>query len=320
MSILEELKSRGLGEGNEEEETELDAVCDGEEEDKSETLGSLLELLSQMRPSDDDDDDDDDGDDDDDDDGMDADDYHNKAVGYARRDQHRRATEICMEGLKRYPKNVDLLADTVKYSSNCGDLAVAEIHYRKLRKLPFCCWNWRAFTFSFDYLLASDPVGHEDELRFLVARYKEVLPYEERAYVSESELEEALGNHDRSMEALAESIQCHSNACQSALKLADKQFERGMYADVVNTCNYGLAASVDPQPSINIPYLLLLRTMAKDHLLLRKATQEPVTAAEVNRIDGEYQLLLQEFPHQMLRYDDAIRARRTVLKFISLAD
>lgn len=74
--------------------------------------GNILELLSRMRglmPNSD-------GDEDMDDNDMDSDDYHNKAVDRARRGRNREATDICMEGLKKFPLNVDLLADTIKYS------------------------------------------------------------------------------------------------------------------------------------------------------------------------------------------------------------
>lgn len=320
MSNFDEIKSFNLFGGNEEEAEKEEAIS-GEvidaEDEKSESLSSILDLLSQIRSLSSDDDDDDDSDDSDDDNGMDADDYHNKACDYARRGNYKRASNLCIEGLKRYPMNVDLLADTIKYSSKSGDMRVADTHYLMLRELPFSRWNWRAFTFSCDYLLERNPIENEEEIRLLVKQYKTVLPYEEKACMAESELENALGNHEQSMNVLADSIQHYSNASQCALHLADMQFERGMYEDVVKTCNYGIAASVEPQPSINIPYLLLLRVMSKDHLLITKANHEIVKASEVNAIRDEYKLLLEEFPYQMMRHSGAIEARRSVLKFVS---
>ena len=213
--------------------------------------------------------------------------------------------------------NVNLLADTINYSSKCGDMRVADTHYFMLRKLPFSRWSWRAFTFSCDYLLANNPIENEEEIRLLVKQYKTVLPYEEKACVAESELENALGNHEQSMKILAESIQHYSNAPLCALHLADMQFARGMYKDVVKTCNYGIAASAEPRPSINTPYLLLLRVMSKDHILVAKANHETVNISEVNAIRDEYKLLLEEFPHQMMLHSGAIEERRSILKFVS---
>lgn len=317
MSNFEEIKSLNIFDCTEEEEEKEEAI-NGEvieaEDEKSESLDSIFELLSQMGSSSSDEDDEED--DFDDNNSMSADDYHNKAIEYVHRDKYKRATDLCIEGLKRYPMNMDLLADTIKYSSKSGDMRVAEAHYLMLRKQPFNCWNWRAFTFSCDYLLESNPVENEEEIRVLVEQYKSILPYEEKAYMAESELENALGNHEQSMKVLADSIQHYSNASQCALRLADMQFERGMYVEVVETCNYGIAASAEPQPSINIPYLLLLRAMSKDHILITKANHEPIKESEINAIRDEYKLLLEEFPYQMMCYSGVIEARCSVLKFV----
>lgn len=317
MSNFDEIKSLNLFGGNEGENKNEEAIGGemiGTVDAKGKPLDSILEMLSQMRdPSTDDADDDFDNDDN----VMDADDYHNKACDMARRGNYKRASNFCMEGLKRYPMNVNLLADTINYSSKCGDMRVADTHYFMLRKLPFSRWSWRAFTFSCDYLLASNPIENEEEIRLLVKQYKTVLPYDEKACVAESELENALGNHEQSMKILTESIQHYSNASVCALHLADMQFERGMYEDVVKTCNYGIAASAEPWPSINTPYLLLLRAMSKDQILITKANREIVTASEANAIRDEYKLLLEEFPHQMMLYSRAIKERRSILKFVS---
>ena len=138
----------------------------------------FLSHMSGMMSSDDDDDDDDNEASD-----MDADDIHNKAVEYARRGKSREAAEICMKGLTTFPLNVDLLADTIKYSSEAGEMGTATKHYNTLKeKVPFQRWNWRAFTFAFDFLMKENPIANECECRSIVENYKVVLPYEERAY------------------------------------------------------------------------------------------------------------------------------------------
>ena len=181
MSNFDEIKSLNLFGGNEGENKNEEAIGGemiGTVDAKGKPLDSILEMLSQMRdPSTDDADDDFDNDDN----VMDADDYHNKACDMARRGNYKRASNFCMEGLKRYPMNVNLLADTINYSSKCGDMRVADTHYFMLRKLPFSRWSWRAFTFSCDYLLASNPIENEEEIRLLVKQYKTVLPYDEKA-------------------------------------------------------------------------------------------------------------------------------------------
>mgnify|MGYP000418201430 FL=1 len=275
--------------------------------------GNILELLSRMRglmPNSD-------GDEDMDDNDMDSDDYHNKAVDRARRGRNREATDICMEGLKKFPLNVDLLADTIKYSSEAGDMQTAADHYSILKaNVPFQRWNWRAFTFSFDYLLKKDPIANEDECRHIIAHYKKYLPYEEKASMAESELEEALGNAESSMNVLKEAIRTYANASQCALRLADMQMDRGLFADVLATANYGIAASAEVQPTINVPYLYYIRALAKDHLLHKKVyAGEPVTKEELEALKEEYDLILDEFP-ELMRHAHTIKMRAKMLKFV----
>lgn len=334
-----------------EAEAQVDTVFDGEvvedngEGNNSEALGSLLELLSSMSDhslgTHNNDNDDDDNEDNADDDGMDADDYHNKAVDYANRGQKKAAAEFCMTGLKRlFPEtyetsimqaesfandskspslNVDLLADTIQYSSDAGDMANAAKHYAVLKEfIPFQRWNWRAFTFAFNYLLKADPVGNEAECRTIVENYKKYLPHEEKASMAESELESALGNAEQSMNVLKEAIRTHTNAPQCALRLADMQLERGLYEDALATTNYGIAASAETQPSINIPYLYYVRTLATDHLLHKKACSgDPINKEDLDALKEDYELLLSEFP-ELIRHTRTIKMRAKMLKFIKV--
>ena len=268
---------------------------------------------------DDDEFDDDDDSDDSDDSDMSVDDYHNKAVDRARRGRIREATELCVMGLKKFPLNIDLLSDAIKYSSEAGDMNTAKEYYTLLSEnVPFTRWNWRAFTFSFDYLLKADPVANADACRNIVNSYKKFLPYEEKASMAESELESALGNDERSMQVLKEAICMHTNASQCALRLADMLMDRGMYEEVLSTANYGIAASAETQPSINVPYLYYLRALAEDHLLHKKVfLGKEVSEDEVEVLKREYQLLKSEFP-ELMGYARTIQLREKLLKFINL--
>lgn len=291
---------------------QAEKVCaDGTDADESVADRDFLELLSHVKnlmPDPDEETDESD---------MDSDDYHNKAVDYARRNKCREAAEICQQGLRKFPFNVDLMADMIKYSSKAGDMQTANDYYTALKtKVPFRCWNWRAFTFSFDYLLKADPVANEDECRTIISQYKKFLPYEEKACVAESELESALGRPDVSMDVLKEAIRTHTNASQCALRLADMQMDCGLFEDVLATTNYGIAASAEVQPSINVPYLYYIRTLAKDHLLHKKVYEgKPVTVDEVNALSEEYKLLTSEFL-ELKRHAHTIRMRAKMLKFI----
>ena len=248
---------------------------------------------------------------------LDADDYHNQGCDIARKGRKREAARFCMEGLEKFPLNVDLLADTIKYSTDTGDLPTADEHYSILKtSVPFRRWNWRAFTFAFDYLITKDPVENESECRTLVENYKKCLPYEERACLAESELEAALGNADLSMQVLQDAIRSHPNASQCAMRLADMQMDRGLYKDALRTVMYGAAASAAVQPSINAAYLYLIRVLAKDHALHEKeASGEPINIEEVELVKHEYDLLVREFP-DIRHHAKTIKTRISMLKFI----
>lgn len=94
------------------------------------------------------------------------------------------------------------------------------------------------------------------------------------------------------------------------------QMDRGLFADVLETTNYGIAASAEAQPSINIPYLYYIRALAKDHLLHKKVCSgEPVTKDELEALKEEYDLLLSEFP-ELMRHAHMIKMRAKMLKFV----
>ncbi len=247
-------------------------------------------------------------------DNMDADDFHNKAVEFARFGKNKKALAICEIGMKRFSASVDLLADAIKYSSVTGDMSTASKYYEKLKNIPFQRWNWRAFTFSFDYLLG-DPVANEAECRSTIENYKKYLPYEERANMSESELEAALGNQERSASILKEAIHTLKCACQCGLKLAEMQLERGDFEDVLETCNFGLS-SVELQPTTSVPYFLLIRTLAEDSILHKKIhDHKEVSQSEVDDIYDTYESLLSDFP-ELVTHAETIDMRMKLLKYI----
>lgn len=131
--------------------------------------------------------------------------------------------------------------------------------------------------------------------------------------MAESELEAALGNHERSLSVLNEAISVLPNAPQCSLRLTDMQLERGMYEDVVHTARYGLSASAETQPSINIPYMYYVMALAGDALLHRKyAESNEVPQDEVTRIRNSYAKMLNKFP-ELRRHKDNIVMRIKML-------
>ena len=247
---------------------------------------------------------------------MDASDYHNVSVHLAETGRNRKATEICSEGLSRFPGNIDLTADAVYYSVKCGEMETAAEYYAQLKEKPYVHWNWRAFTFSLDYLRADGAAKNEAESRALIAQFRQVLPYEEKAALAESNLEEALGNADTAMQVLEDAIRKYSNAPQCALRLADMQFDRGMFREAKQTALYGIAASAAPQPAVNVPYLRLLATLAEDHILHMKAAKgETVSRAEIEHLTHAYHLMKKKMPISFA-FRELICTRTALLAFL----
>ena len=246
-----------------------------------------------------------------------ADDYHNKAVKYSSDGNHKNAIEICKAGLERYPLNVDLISDIIKYSTELGDHETAENYYAILKStIPVQRWNWRAFTFSFDYKLEADPIGNEAECRTIIADFKKYIPHEERAYVCESELEEALGNYNRSKEVLDTAVKRFKSAGQCAFRLCNKLLELGMYEEVIPVADYALAATAKPQPTVNEEVIAFLQVLAKDALLhSRFATSEKVTENEINSILKAYDVLSENLIIK-IRFSQVITTRKLLLTLL----
>lgn len=243
---------------------------------------------------------------------MDADDYHNKSVDYAARDQYGQALMICREGLEHWPGNIDLLADVVEYAGKIGDTDMADEHVQLLKAIPRRAWTWRAFVFMFNYLLAKPKIDVR-ACRQIISDFKTHQPFNENAYLLEAELEEKLGSEQRAVEVLTDALASMPNAQRCALRLADLQMERGLYADVIRTCDYGLVASCAIRQHINTSYLQLLKTLAMDALLHQA---ENVTEDEVEAVIQSYDGLEDLFPELYKRYSKVITNRRKILRFM----
>ena len=249
---------------------------------------------------------------------MDASDYHNQTCVLARANHIERAVDVAVDGLKRFKYNPTLLADVIKYCTEAGDMDRAARYYSMLNeKVDLCRWDWRAFTYSFDYLLASGP-ENEKEMRILIKNFKKYFNRLEKPYFLTAQLEEYLGKTDKSMKALEGAIQRLPNASQCALKLADMQIDNGLFEQTIITCNYGIAAAAMTQPTINTSYLVLLRTLAKDHLLHRKVCNgEEISEAELRSVEEDYKHLISKFKKELHHYYDMMEVRLKLLSFIN---
>lgn len=218
----------------------------------------------------------------------DADDFHNIAVDFSRKNMPDVSTSICQHGINIWKDNIDLNADALTYAMDAGKTtkaaAIAE-------KLEINCpdrskWNWRGFKFLLNYYLTNRPDGFEKKASVLIQDFKKYLPHEEKAYTSDASRLVYAGKFTDAMNVLEEAVS-KLNAPQCALTLADMYFERARYEDVIRVATLGIAYSAEPQPGIRVPYLIFLRAMAKDALYLKSGRN---SQEEAHAIIREYEL------------------------------
>lgn len=305
------------GPGNDVLEIDGEMTDDGEREEEEpvssdKELMELMELMEMLSKhtleSDDDDDLENIGD---------ANDYHNRSCNIARHHEFDRAAKVCEAGLKKYPLNVDLVADIVNYLAKCGDFEGMH-HYLQIQldHIPRSTWNWRSFTFAIDALVAEGASRNEELLRKLTADYQAMLPHEERAYMAAHDVAKALGNEAEAIEALEKAVCVHPAAQSCCLRLADYLIERGDFERARTIALLGIASSAQSQPSIRTPYCALLVCLCDDALMwLDLADGKVLDAASVTQVIRAYDAL-EKFKIKLLPYQDQIEERKGLLNFL----
>lgn len=222
----------------------------------------------------------------------DANDYHNLSVEFSRSDDYATAFQIVEKGLKQFPYNIDLLADAIYYGSNAKQYEKCESYVEKLKSTPFARWNWRAFTFLVDYYLnkadwtedTTQLFGFTDKALDVAYAHQEILPNEEKGYLSEfkirvlreryyraeKKLEEAETESKLSEDVLKRAIESNEIlAVQCCLRYADFLFEKQRYSEVISVCDQALQYG-ESQSSARLSYLLYLSGQSKDVLIHRE--------------------------------------------------
>lgn len=213
----------------------------------------------------------------------DADDYHNFAVTFARLDQEDRACQILEKGLQVFQKNVDLLADYIKYGVICAEFEKCDMYYQKLLTINKKRWNWRAFTFSIDYLLSmidfKDLSSRDEEnligsIKSLAGEFQESLPNDEQGYVSEYDIYKAFNDSEKAEEVLVTALEKLPIAPKCALRLADMLYEKGEYSRALMYLKRCEIDSIQPQSGIDKGYLYLLMTLCEVVVMFQ--SEEPL--------------------------------------------
>lgn len=205
-------------------------------------------------------------------------DFHNLSVSYARVNMFDCACEILNRGLKVMPYSVDLLADYIKYGLSCGEYKLCEEYFICLQKIPNSQWNWRAYSFSIDYLL--DSCKRQTDKENLVRIKKEALDLAnefikkigtEQAFFDKAMVYQAFNEPVKEYETLLKCIDLLKVTPKCALRLADIEFDKGNFQAAVKyisrCCNI-----FRPQPDVSRGYSYLLLALSRISALFSENT------------------------------------------------
>lgn len=194
---------------------------------------------------------------------------HNVSVEYARYGCYDCACAVLKKGLdlNKYSKNVDLLADYLKYStcSSQEDFDAAKNYYERLCSISRKRWNWRAYSFTIDYFLAflnSLNIDEEEILNKcmqLATEYMEKLGRGEngdKAYHALANVYLMSGDDEKCQETLQNAISTLKKAPMCALQLAEMFFNNGMFNEAGKCVSQCISVNIDVDNSMGYPYVL----------------------------------------------------------------
>lgn len=219
------------------------------------------------------------------------DDFHNYAVTFARINDYDAACDIIKSGLKKFPFNIDLIADFLEYAPENSDenrFAECEEYYEKLKNIEINTWTWRAFSFAIDYLLAKSEQDINEikkiicELNIISNKYLEIYSMDERAYFSAYIIDQRFKNKYETKDTLEKAISLPIRAAHCALKLAELFFEKKEYDKSLLCLNRALNDGIDQYGGINMVNIYLLRFSIKVSMLMNSFALSNNTRGLIN--------------------------------------
>lgn len=202
--------------------------------------------------------------------------YHNLAVDFSKADRNRLACIVLEKGLAEYPGSIDLLGDYLKYGVEDARWEQCEGCYQVLKTLDRNDWNWRAYSFSIDYLLekrkqTTDPLERKslrsEALRLAKAFTEKV--GSDLAYFDLANVYNEFNNKTAEKATLEMAVSRNKFSPRCSLRLADMEISEGNYQAALERLHVCQVA-LKPQSDINLSYVYLLKVLCKSSLLLSK--------------------------------------------------
>ncbi|MCM1237073.1 MAG: hypothetical protein NC489_43920 [Ruminococcus flavefaciens] len=225
-----------------------------------------------------------------------ADEIHNCAVIYARENMEDDACTILKCGIREWNAAVDLLADYIRYGISCKKKNECEEYYTRLKEIPKEQWNWRAFSFSIDYLMSQiDTTNNEEERNrikentikladeFIVSVGNDQAYFDKAAVIRKFNAEKL----ELEKSVLRQGIEQLKVAPKCALRLADILFEEGDYREAAELLYKVCINAFTLQPAVNCSHSFLLYALSKTSELFAENSEGSFEQCE-DKVKGIY--------------------------------
>lgn len=204
--------------------------------------------------------------------------YHNYAVSFARTSDYDIACDILLCGMKKYPKNIDLLADYLEYaikSSNNEHYERCDKVFEVLNSRRPLFWNWRAYDFSIDYLLdkVDRGIGDSSQIRQqcieLAKEFQNRISTNELGYIAEANVYLMFGEENKAFSTLKRALgKTKIHAVQVSITLAEMYIKRNEPQEALKCVNRLLSDVSDTNLRITPSRIYVLSVLCKASVVL----------------------------------------------------
>lgn len=218
--------------------------------------------------------------------------YHNYAVTFARASDFDIACDILLCGMKRYHKNVDLLADYLEYaikSSNDEHYTKCEEIFNVLISRRPDFWNWRAYDFSIDYLLDKLDRGIGESLQIkqqcieLAREFQSRISTNELGYIAEANVYKMFGEEKQAFATLKKALgKTKLHTVQASVTLAEMYIKRNEPQEALKCINRVLSDVSDTNLRIAPSHIYVLSVICKASILLSNVQSNSSTGGIIN--------------------------------------
>ncbi|MBQ8618998.1 MAG: hypothetical protein IJ418_16000 [Clostridia bacterium] len=205
--------------------------------------------------------------------------FHNLAVEYARMDWESVSCMIIEKAMKlpHCEQDIDLMADYLKYCIAPGKMEKGLKIYNKLLEIDISRWNWRAFSFTIDFMLAScDQNGFQKkDILALADKFIRRISGSEEPYISKAAVYAAYNDRESEQRILLEALQQTGfRHTKIHLRLADLYFAQGDYETALLHATSAYNNASAPQPMISSSYVYSLAGLCRISIFFNAAPDE----------------------------------------------